>query len=341
MSLTIEKPLPSAEEIAERYPILPEHAIEQRRDAVRDILSGTDKRLMLIIGPCSAWPSEAVYEYADRLSRLQEEVSDRLLLVMRTYLQKPRTTIGWPGPLNQPHPKEPVDIVRGIEECSKMMDRVGRQLPLADEMLFTHNAPYFEDRLSYIAIGARSTEDMEHRYIASGLGMPVGMKNGTGGSIEIGVNGVLSAQAPHRFAHHQHQVLSSGNPHAHLILRGGGGRSNYDPESIAEAAKHLTAKKVKNPAIIVDASHDNSQNGSGKDAELQEIVLETVLSGIRRQRKEYNFVKGFMIESFLKDGKQSETSDTYDMGGLSITDPCLGWEKTERLIRSTAEKHLL
>ena len=341
MSLTIEHPLPDAEDILLEYPVTHEHAIDRRREDVRKILDGRDKRLMMLVGPCSAWPFDAVREYADRLERLQEDVRDELLLIMRCYIQKPRTTVGWPGPLNQPNPKGPVNISEGIKQCSALIDDVARRAPLADEMLFTHNADYFVPKLSYLALGARSAEDMEHRYIASGVDVPVGIKNPTSGDIEIGVNGVLSVQAPHVFAYHQNQVRTSGNPYAHLILRGGGGSSNYDPQSIAKAdllmEKLAAEKKIVHPAIMIDASHDNSFNGHGKDPELQSFVVETVMNGIRRNREEYRHVKGFMLESFIKHGKQSEKAEEFDMGGLSITDPCLGWEQTEELIRQTAD----
>lgn len=338
MGMTIEHRLPEAEAIKAALPVLSDHRVPERREEIRRILDGRDdERLMMIVGPCSAWPSDAVREYADLLERLQEDVQERILLVLRCYIQKPRTTVGWAGPLNQPDPQKPVDIAEGIRECSQLMYDAGKKAPLADEMLFTHNADYFVDRLGYMALGARSAEDMEHRYIASGLDVPVGVKNTTGGDIETGINGVLSVQHPHVFAFHQQQVRTTGNPYAHLILRGGSnGRPNYDPNALAKASRLLDEKKIKNPAIIVDASHDNSHNGHGKDPELQEIVVENVLAGIRRDREEYRRVKGFMFESFLKQGKQSDKGP-YDMGGLSITDPCLGWDRTAVLIREAAD----
>jgi len=339
MAITIEHSLPDAEEIKATYPVLPAHRMEERRDEIRSILDGSDSdRLMMIVGPCSAWPLDAVREYADRLAALQEEVKERMLLVLRCYIQKPRTTVGWAGPLNQPNPSKPVDISEGIRQCSALMHDVGMKAPLADEMLFTHNADYFVDRLGYVALGARSGEDMEHRYIASGLDIPVGVKNTTGGDIEVGVNGVLSVQHAHTFAYHQQQVSTTGNPYAHLILRGGSnGRPNYDPNALAKASRLMQEKKLKNPAIIVDASHDNSHNGHGKDPKLQELVVESVMAGIRRNREEYSMVRGFMFESFIKEGKQSDKGPEYDMDGLSITDPCLGWDRTATLIKETAD----
>lgn len=338
MGMIIEKALPESEEIKRDLPLTAEHGVDDHRDTIRRILDGQDDRLMMIVGPCSAWPMDAVRRYAEQLERLQEDVRDRLLLVLRCYIQKPRTTVGWAGPLNQPDPLGPVDIEEGIRQCSQLMYDAGKHAPLADEMLFTHNGDYFNDRLSYVAVGARSGEDMEHRYIASGMDMPVGVKNPSSGDIEIGVNGVLSVQHAHTFAFHQHQVRTTGNKHAHLILRGGSdGRPNYDPRSLAKASHLMEAKKIENPAIIVDASHDNSHNGHGKDPTLQEIVVESVMSGVRRDREEYRRVRGFMIESFLKQGKQPDKGP-FDMHGLSITDPCLGWEQTQTLLRNTADQ---
>ncbi len=335
MALIIEKSLPTAESVLERYPILPAHRVAEHRAAIAAILRGEDRRKIVIIGPCSAWPMDAVREYSDRLAHLKKDVSSEVLPVLRTYIQKPRTTIGWSGPLNQPDPAGDPDLVEGIEQCSRLMYDVGQQHPLADEMLFTHNDDYFSGRVSYLAIGARSGEDMEHRFVASSKDMPVGVKNTTSGDIQVGVNGVKSVQAPHIFAHHQSQVRSSGNRDAHLILRGGGGHANYDPQSIAHAGK-LLSQQTKQPALIIDASHDNSVNGHGKDPRLQHIVVASVMEGVRRKFADYDVVKGFMIESFLKQGKQSDKGP-FDRNGLSITDPCLGWEETEELIKRIAE----
>lgn len=336
MTNRIVQSLPPAEEIVQKYPITPDHRIPERRQMIQNVLAGVDKRLLMIVGPCSAYPFDTVREYADLLARLQEEIEEKILLVLRTYIQKPRTTVGWPGPLNQPDPLQPPDIIRGIHECRRMMCDTALKLPIADEMLFTHNGPYFDDALSYLALGARSAEDMEHRYIASGLDMGVGVKNPTSGDIEIGVNGVQAAQAPHTFAHHKHQVETTGNPYAHLILRGGKSSSNYGPRNIALADKLLKERRVLNPAIIVDASHDNSLNGIGKDPLLQEDVLLAVLHGIGRGREEYQTVRGFMMESNIKPGSQKiqPSMDPH----ISITDPCLGWGDTRRILMSAADQ---
>lgn len=339
MSFETISPLPSVTDIKERYPVTEQHHIAENRQSVADVLSGEDKRLLVITGPCSAYPFDTVREYSDRLAKLRDEgISEKILLILRTYIQKPRTTVGWPGPLNNPDPLGNPDIVEGIVQCRSMMCDVAKEHPIADEMLFTHNKDYFGSALSYMALGARSGEDMEHRYIASGVNMPVGVKNSTSGDIEVGVNGVQAVQAPHEFAHHGEHVRSSGNPNAHLILRGGKDSSNYGPRSIAQAHKFMTEEKrgIVNPSIVVDASHDNSRNGTGKDPLLQEHVLNDVMLGITSQREEYEHVRGFMMESNIGKGNQ-KISDTMDPH-VSITDPCLGWEDTERILRSMAEK---
>ena len=336
MAHRIIQSLPAADEIVACYPITPEHRVPERRIGIQNVLAEQDKRLLMIVGPCSAYPFDTVREYADRLARLQEEIAEKVLLVLRTYIQKPRTIGGWPGPLNQPDPLAEPDIIRGIHACRSMMCDAALRLPIADEMLFTHNGPYFDDALSYLALGARSAEDMEHRFIASGLDMPVGVKNPTSGDIEVAVNGVRAVQAPHVFTHHQHQVETTGNPHAHLILRGGKDSSNYGPRSIADADRMLRDSNVVNPAMIVDASHDNSRNGNGKDPLLQEHVLEAVLLGMLNQREEYRHVRGFMMESNIKPGNQKIASGMDPH--VSITDPCIGWEDTRRILLSLANR---
>ncbi len=340
MGIRAIKDLPTAQEVASRYPVTEEHRIPERRQAVKDVIAGSDRRLLIVTGPCSAWPSDAVKQYADRLARVSEALRERLLIVLRTYIQKPRTTIGWPGPLNQPDPLSPVDIEKGIYECRELMVAVGRLHPLADEMLFTHNAPHFSPLLSYQALGARSAEDMEHRYIASGFDCAVGVKNGTSGDLQVGVNGVVSVQAAHTFALHNQQVKTDGNPHAHLVLRGGAGKVNYDATSIRYAATLLTEANIKNPALVIDASHENSlhENGVGnvKDPHRQVEVFRSVMQGMMEGQEGYNLVRGLMMESFLQTGNQKITQGM-DREGLSITDPCLGWNETEKLLRDIAE----
>ncbi len=338
MAIHVVQSLPTPEELEELYPIGPEHDVDVHRQEIKNILAGVDKRLLMVTGPCSAWPSDAVREYSDRLARLGEDIKDRVYLVLRAYIQKPRTVAGWPGPLQQPDPLGPIDIRKGIVECRKLMSDVAKQHPLADEMLVTHNADHFDGLISYTAVGARSSEDTEHRHIASGLDSAVGVKNPTSGDIVIGVNGVQVAQMPQQFIHHNQWVRTDGNSYSHLILRGGSKGSNYDPHSIAQAHKELTNPKrgIKNPAIIVDASHDNSKNGHGKDHTLQSLVAASVMHGIKDRRAEYEYVRGLMLESFMKAGKQ-DIGPNMDLGGLSITDGCLSWEQTESLLRGIAD----
>ena len=343
MAQHVEKDLPTALNVNRKFPVSEEtHHVAAHRGAIQRVLTQEDRRVLVIVGPCSASPSSAVEEFANRLKRLSEEIDQRVLVVLRTYIQKPRTTIGWPGPLNQPDPRGEPDIEAGIWECREMLWKAAQLHPLADEMLFTHNAPHFEPLLSYIALGARSAEDMEHRYIASGFDCPVGVKNNTSGDIQVGVNGVQCVQAPHVFALHNQQVRSDGNPHAHLVLRGGGGRTNYDGESIRDAAALLRKANVKNPSVLVDASHDNSLetngNGHGKEKNpLRQLdVVDDVLAGMRERREGYDLVRGVMLESFLRTGRQS-IGPAMTLDGLSITDPCIGWKETVGVLRKIAD----
>ena len=343
MALHVIKDLPTALNVDRKFPVSEElHHVSANRKAIQRVFTGEDTRTLAVVGPCSAWPSGAVENYSHRLKRLAEKIEDRVLVVLRTYIQKPRTTVGWPGPLNQPDPLGVPDIEAGIWYCREMMHKAAQLHPLADEMLFTHNAPHFVQLLSYIALGARSAEDMEHRYIASGFDCPVGVKNSTSGDIQVGVNGVQCVQSPHVFALHNQQVQSGGNPHAHLVLRGGGGKTNYDGESIREAADLLVKAKVKNPSILVDASHDNSLesngNGNGKNPLRQLDVIDDVLAGMREGREGYQHVKGVMLESFLRTGKQIAGPDMA-LDGLSITDPCIGWDETVAALRKIADEN--
>ncbi len=337
MAHEVIAPLPDPRELKEEFP--PDTArVLRDREAIRDVLEGKDDRLLFVIGPCSAWPVESVREYSDKLARLQEALRARLLLVLRCYIQKPRTVLGWTGSINQPDPLGPKDIARGVRESVSMMAEVSRKLPIADEILFTHNGGYFDDHLSYGALGARSSEDPEHRYVASLLELPIGVKHGTDGDLRKGVNSVQAVQASHDLALHGQHIRTSGNAHAHLVLRGSERGPNYDPASLALASKLLLEKErdIHHPAILIDASHDNSLNGSGKDPSLQKHVVQSVLRALLDQRQEYLLVRGFMVESFLRQGNQ-KIAPGMSRDGLSITDPCLGWEETERLLRETAD----
>ena len=342
LNYRVVKKLPPIEEMIARYP-LSKRAAEKvtiDREEVRSILAGRDRRLLLIVGPCSAWPSEVVLTYAKRLKKLSDEVQDALKIVMRVYIQKPRTIKGWLGPVNQPDPYLPPDIERGAAYCREMMVNVVELgVPIADEAVFTHNAKGFAELLTWMAIGARSVEDQEHRIFASGTDCPVGMKNGTTGSIEIAVNGIVAAQHKHHAVYGGDQVETNGNPHAHLVLRGGAGGPNYGVDDLMRADVLFKKHKVKNPAIIIDASHDNSKVGSVKVPAQQAMVVKEVLAVMSVNPEVRTLVKGFMVESFLKEGAQkieSQTPETIDRDGLSVTDPCMGWEQTEELIREMA-----
>jgi len=339
MSIQDIQALPTAEELDEQFPIGSEHRVQEYRAQTQDILARRDPRYLMITGPCSAWPPEAVDEYTDRLARLQEEVRDQILCIMRVYIQKPRTALGWPGPHNQPDPLAPPNICEGIILCRRMMDSVAKRVPIMDEMLDPDGVSLFGPLMTDIAVGARSTQNSKHRQVASGLDVPVSIKNPTSGSIEVGVDGVQVAQHANDFVLRGRHVRSSGNPYAHLILRGGKPGPNYDPQSLALAANLLTDpdRGIQNPAIVIDASHDNCKNGNGKDPELQCVVLDSVMAGVLRRREEYELVRGFMLESFLRGGKQPIGPDMRH-DGTSITDPCLSWERTEAVIRELAEK---
>lgn len=339
MNITVIKKIPTAEEIIQMYPLSEagHKQIIKDRQEVRDIIAGRDNRLLLIVGPCSAWPSEAVLEYAAHLKNISDEVKEKFKIVMRAYIQKPRTTRGWTGPINQPDPFQPPDISKGIKYCRNLMTKIIELgLPIADEALFTHNTKGFIDLLSWAAVGARSVEDQEHRILASAVECPVGMKNSTTGSIEVAVNGILAAQFQHHIVFSGYHVETNGNRYAHLVLRGKTGSPNYGAEHLHEASALFEKNKIQNPAILIDASHDNCCINGIKDCTRQGSVVKEVLSTIDVNQKLKKLVKGFMVESFIKTGNQkieASTSETIDRAGLSITDPCLGWEETKKLIR--------
>lgn len=343
MNITIIKKIATPEEIIQAHPLsLAGHGqIINDREEIKQILNGQDKRFLCVVGPCSAWPSEAILEYAWRLKKLNDEIKDGVKLVMRVYIQKPRTAKGWTGPVNQPDPYQPADISEGINYARGLMIKIIEMgLPVADEALFTHNAKGFIELLSWVAIGARSVEDQEHRIFASAIGCPVGMKNSTNGSIEIGVNGIVAAQHPHIAVFHGYQVETKGNPYAHLVLRGGSDGPNYSAEHLLLAKELMDKNAVKNPAIIIDASHDNCKIDGKKDFRLQSQVVRATIDNLKNRPELKGLVKGFMLESFIKSGNQNHeslTPETIDRGGLSITDPCLGWEETEQLLKEVKD----
>lgn len=338
------KRLPTADALIERFPLSSEgqERVARDRDEVRAVLDGSDPRLLVVVGPCSAWPDEAVLEYAARLLELEGRVRDALKLVLRVYIQKPRTARGWTGPVNQPDPFEPPDIEAGMLYCRRLMVRaVEMGLAIADEALFTNNERGFAELLSWVAIGARSAEDQEHRIWASAIGAPVGMKNPTSGCIGVGVNSVLAAQSQHVAVFEGCQVETGGNPHAHLVLRGGSTGPNYGLEDLQLARRLLHEKSIQNPALLVDASHDNCRIDGAKRPENQAMVLRTVLATLHAHPELRPLVRGFLLESFLIPGSQSVelcSAATIERGGLSITDPCLSWRDTEALLVEVAEE---
>lgn len=344
MNYAIIKKLTPVDEIIESAPLSDAgyQRIQKDRQELRDIIEGKDDRLVIIVGPCSAWPKPAVLEYADRLAIVSERVKERLKLVMRVYIQKPRTTKGWTGPVNQPDPLAYPDIEAGVRYVRDMMVKVVEKgLPIADEALFTHNAKGFLELLSWVAIGARSSENQEHRIFASAMDCVVGMKNPTHGSLAVAVNSVLAAQSSHVAVFDNHEVKTAGNAHAHLVLRGSNLRPNYSMKDLQEVNQRMAAQAIKNPAVVIDASHDNCIVNGKKDYHLQPQVIHAVLKNRDQYPEIKRLIKGFMIESFLKDGYQkisAEHASQIDWGGLSITDPCLGWDKTEKFLLDLADR---
>lgn len=344
MSYTNIKKLPTVQEIIQAHPLsMKNHRkILQDRQEVNAILSGKDKRLLMIIGPCSAWPKDAVLEYADKLCHLNKKVQRNLKIIMRVYIQKPRTTKGWTGPVNQPDPFKEADIEAGIKYTREMMIQViEKGLPIADEALFTHNAKGFLELLSWVAIGARSSEDQEHRIFASAINCPVGLKNPTHGSLSIAVNSVTAAQHSHTAVLDGYEVKTHGNPFAHVVLRGSYNGANYAVENILELKNRLDQHHAQHPAIIVDASHDNCLINGVKHPEMQPNIISIVLNSIENLPQIKYLVKGFMVESFLKAGNQKineSNPEACDLSGLSITDPCLSWDVTEEMLIHLAKR---
>lgn len=346
MSYTVEKLISSPEEVLKKLPLKEElkSKVVSDRQAIMDIIEGKDKRKLLIIGPCTAWPERAVVEYAKELKKIADEVSDKIKIVMRVYTQKPRTTIGWTGPVNQPDPYKVQDIEKGIYYCRQMMLEILEiGLPIADEALFTHNDGYFTDLLSWVAIGARSAEDQEHRIYASMINHPVGLKNPTSGDLKKAINSVIASQNSHVFLHSGRQVRTQGNSHAHVVLRGGNGSSNIDFDSLKKTSELLKENNVKNPSIVIDCSHENSIDSQSKqkDPLKQPEILTNVVESMKKDSNLMNDIKGFMSESFIKTGNQKLTDAQsqfgLDLNGLSVVDPCIGIEETEKMIKDLHE----
>ena len=340
MSFTYLRALPTPEEIKQQYPLSAKlAAIKADRDnQIKDIISGKDDRLLLIIGPCSADHEDPVVDYVSRLAPVQEKVKDRILIVPRIYTNKPRTTgEGYKGIASQPDPEKAPDMVEGIVSSRKMFLRAMEEsgLSAADEMLYPENHRYLSDLLSYVAVGARSVENQQHRLTASGLEIPVGMKNPTGGDISVMLNSIVAAQNSHTFLYRGWEVKSHGNPYTHAILRGyvdkfGNNMPNYHYEDIRNLYEQYQKRNLSNMGVIIDTNHSNS----GKQYEEQIRISKDVMHSCHISPDLHKFVKGLMIESYLEDGSQKVEEHCY---GKSITDPCLGWDKTEKLIYDLAD----
>ncbi|MBQ8960849.1 MAG: 3-deoxy-7-phosphoheptulonate synthase [Ruminococcus sp.] len=341
MSMNIIRELPHPSEIKAAHP-LSQQLIDRKAandDEVRRIFTGESDKFLLIIGPCSADSEEPVLDYITRLRELQEKVKDKIFIIPRIYTGKPRTTgDGYKGMLHQPDPTGIPDLKSGIIAVRNLHMRALEEtgFSAADEMLYPENYSYLDDLLSYIAIGARSVENQQHRLVSSGVSIPVGMKNPTGGDLSVMMNSITAAQHRHAFIYRGCEVKSDGNPFAHAILRGyvndrGQSFPNYHFEDLYRLAQVYAEKDLKNPAVIVDTNHSNS----GKQFLEQIRIAKEILHSMRHSEDIKNLVKGLMIESYIEDGSQKIGENIY---GKSITDPCLGWEKSERLVLDIADQ---
>ena len=339
MSFNFTEKLPIPAETKKRYPV--SESMAQKKalcdGEIRDIFTGKSDKLVLIIGPCSADNEPAMLDYAGRLARVQEDVKDKLVLVPRVYTNKPRTTgLGYKGLLHQPDPEKKPDLFEGVLAIRKLHMHVLEQtgLPTADEMLYPENYWYLSDVLSYVAVGARSAENQQHRLTCSGMDIPAGMKNPTSGDLSVMMNSVVAGQAPQSFIYRGWAVNTNGNDLVHTVLRGasdsyGNSIPNYHYEDLARVAELYAKSELKNPACIVDTNHANS----GKKYKEQIRIANEVLHSRRHNADIKRLVKGLMIESYIVEGNQKIGEHTY---GCSITDPCLGWEDSERLIYDIA-----
>ena len=341
MNMDFKRKLAIPMEVKEMYPLTGNISrINEERDAeIQKIFTGKSDKLLLIIGPCSADNEDSVLDYMERLAGVQEKVKDKILIVPRVYTNKPRTTgDGYKGLLHQPNPEERPDMFKGIIAIRKLHMEVAARtgFTCADEMLYPENHKYLDDLLAYVAVGARSVEDQQHRLTASGIEVPAGMKNPTSGDIRIMMNSIHAAQSSHTFVYRGWEATSQGNPYAHAILRGytnskGEHHPNYHYEDIIRLCDAYDERpELVNPAVIIDTNHENS----GKDPFQQPRIIREVLNNCRYSDRIARIVKGFMVESYIEDGRQEIGGGVY---GKSITDACLGWEKSERLIYEIAD----
>ena len=341
MSMEFHRKLPIPKKVKREYPLNETMvAVKEERDRqIRDVFEGRSDKFLLIIGPCSADYKESVLEYLARLRRVEEQVADRIILIPRIYSNKPRTTgLGYMGMLHQPDPAAKPDLYKGILSIRELHLAALRDYgyTCADELLYPENYRYLSDLLSYVAVGARSVENQQHRLTASGVDIPVGMKNPTGGDLSVMMNSIVAAQSGHTFLYRGWEVTSSGNPYAHAILRGyidftGRSTSNYHYEDLLRVDGLYEHYGLMNPTVIVDTNHNNS----GKQYLEQIRIAKDIVHSRNENPTIRRLVKGLMIESYLEDGAQKAGEQVF---GKSITDPCLGWEKTEKLILDIAEK---
>ncbi len=340
MNMIFERKLTIPKEIKEQFPLSEDLAkiVNDRKTELKNIFAGKSDKFILIIGPCSADNEDSVIDYITRLRALQDKVSDKIFIVPRIYTNKPRTTgDGYKGMLHQPNPNEKPDMQKGIVAIRNLHIRALREtgFSCADEMLYPENHRYLNDMLAYVAVGARSVENQQHRLTASGLDVPVGMKNPTSGDISVMMNSITAAQHKHTFIYRGWEVHSQGNPYAHAILRGyvnkhGQPQPNYHYEDLVHLCEAYDNSGLVNPAVIIDTNHSNS----GKKYLEQIRIAKEVLHSCRHDADVKKLVKGLMIESYIEDGAQKIGECIY---GKSITDPCLGWEKTEKLVLDMAD----
>ncbi len=342
MNMEFFRKLPIPKEVKEQFPIskeLSEIRAKQIRE-MQDIFEGKSNKLLLVIGPCSADNEAPVLDYISRLRKVQDKVYDKIMIVPRIYTNKPRTTCeGYKGMLHQPDPNSAPDLLKGIVAIRALHLRALAETGFccSDEMLYPENHRYLSDILGYVAVGARSTENQQHRMTASGLAIPVGMKNPTGGDISVMMNAIKAGQSSHMFLYRGWEVKTHGNPHTHAILRGyvdkhGKSHPNYHFEDLYNLYETYQMSGLKNPGVIIDTNHSNS----GKDYLEQPRIVKEVLESCEYSKDVRSLVKGFMIESYIEDGAQKICGNTIEYG-KSITDPCLGWEKTEDLIYRIAD----
>ncbi len=341
MDMEFLRKLPTPEELKQQFPVSDEiAAAKAERDAeICRIFEGKDDRLLLVIGPCSADHEDAVIDYISRLRKVQDKVQDKIFIIPRIYTNKPRTIgVGYKGMLHQPDPEKETDMLKGIIAIRQLHMRAVREtgFTCADEMLYPENHRYLSDLLSYVAVGARSVENQQHRLTASGVGIPGGMKNPTGGDLTVMMNSIIAAQCGHTYLYRGWEVKTGGNPYTHAILRGyvdkfGRNMPNYHYEDLQHVLELYGEKEIANPAVILDTNHSNS----GKNYEEQIRICKDIMHSCKVSPQIRRLVKGLMIESYIEDGAQKVSEHCY---GKSITDPCLGWEKTEKLIYDLAQE---